>query len=210
MTDYAVALDGTRDIQTGIADAMLTTGIDPYCQDDGEASWSKPLGRVNWAVPAAIPLHSWAATALFGTAPAWRGAAMASQALALATTQLLSSPETVSRASAELAARVTGGRSTPAQAGEVAPVRPGLWTSDWLPDINAGGPADHQCAGAGHRRAAPTDGPEIAARQRVPGCVVTGFSGMWAAMPGCRRGCGAGPSRMRFPGRGPARARRTG
>ena len=31
-----------------------------------------------------------------------------------------------------------------------------------------------------------------------------------AAMPGCRRGCGAGRSRMRCPGRGLARARRTG
>jgi aminobenzoyl-glutamate utilization protein B len=129
MTDHAVALGGNRDIQTGIADAVLTTGIDPYGQDDGEVSWSTPLGRVNWAVPAAVPLHSWAATALFGTGPAWPGAAMASQALALAATHLLSSPETVARASAELAARVAAAGPPPARAGEVTPERCGLWTS---------------------------------------------------------------------------------
>lgn len=128
MTDHAVALGGGRDIQTEIADAVLATGIDPYGQDDGEVSWSKPLGRVNWAVPADLPLHSWAATALFGTECAWRGAAMASQALALATTQLLSSPEAVSRASTELAARVAAAGPPPARAGEVAPAGPGSWT----------------------------------------------------------------------------------
>ena len=26
-------------------------GLDPYGQDDGEASWRIPLGRVNWAFP---------------------------------------------------------------------------------------------------------------------------------------------------------------
>jgi aminobenzoyl-glutamate utilization protein B len=126
MTDCAAALGGTRDIQTEIANAMLTTGIDPYGQDDGEVSWSKPLGRVNWAVPAAVPLHSWAATALFGTPAAWRGAAMASQALALATTQLLSSPETLARASAELSTRVTAAGPPLAKVGEVAPAGPAL------------------------------------------------------------------------------------
>jgi aminobenzoyl-glutamate utilization protein B len=128
LTDYAAALGASRDIRTDL-DPMLTTGIDPYGQDDGEISWSTPLGRVNWAVPAGVPLHSWAATALFGTASAWPGAAMASQALTLAITHLLSSPETAARASAELTAHAAAAGRPPARAGEVAPTASAFWTS---------------------------------------------------------------------------------
>ncbi len=47
---------------------LHTEGCDPYGQDDGEASWRIPLGRVNWAIPRAVPLHHWGATALSGHA----------------------------------------------------------------------------------------------------------------------------------------------
>lgn len=119
LTDFAAALGASRDIRTDL-DPMLSAGVDPYGQDDGEISWSIPLGRVNWAVPAGVPLHCWAATALFGTPSAWPGAAMASQALALAITHVLSTPETAARASAELTARVAAAGPPPPRAGEVA------------------------------------------------------------------------------------------
>lgn len=67
-----------------------------------------------------VPLHSWGATALFGTPPAWQGAAMASQALALAAAQLLSSRETLSRAQNELTTRLAAATPPPEQADEVS------------------------------------------------------------------------------------------
>jgi aminobenzoyl-glutamate utilization protein B len=124
MTDFAAALGADRTIQTGLARDLLTSGIDPYGQDDGEVSWSTPLGRVNWAVPAGVPLHSWAATALFGTPPAWQGAAMASQALALAATRLLSTPEIISRALSELTTRLAAATPPLEKTGEFTPMGP--------------------------------------------------------------------------------------
>ena len=54
---------------------LHTEGCDPYGQDDGEASWRIPLGRVNWAIPRAVPLHHWGATALSGHAAGLAGPA---------------------------------------------------------------------------------------------------------------------------------------
>lgn len=81
-------------------------GIDYYAQDDGDASWIVPLGRVNWAYPTGVPIHHWAWTALSGHPASDPGPLMASEALALAAVALLADPDTVARAKAELAARV--------------------------------------------------------------------------------------------------------
>ena len=81
-------------------------GCDPYGQDDGEASWRIPLGRVNWAIPRAVPLHHWGATALSGHAAGLAGPLMASEALALTAVQLLAEPALVVEARQELAGRI--------------------------------------------------------------------------------------------------------
>ena len=81
-------------------------GIDYYGQDDGDASWIVPLGRVNWAYPTGVPIHHWAWTALSGHPASDPGPLMASEALALAAVDLLAQPETIARAKAELASRV--------------------------------------------------------------------------------------------------------
>src|SRR5262249_28573859 len=83
-------------------------GLEPYGQDDGEASWRIPLGRVNWAYPRQIPLHSGALTALAGHAAGEAGPLMASEALAIAIIGLLEKPGLVEAAQAELRSRTEG------------------------------------------------------------------------------------------------------
>jgi aminobenzoyl-glutamate utilization protein B len=98
--------------------ALYTDGCDPYGQDDGEASWRVPLGRVNWAIPRAVPLHHWGTTALSGHAAGLPGPLMASEALALATVALLSDPGIVHEAQRELAHRVGDRAISPPRVGD--------------------------------------------------------------------------------------------
>jgi aminobenzoyl-glutamate utilization protein B len=86
--------------------AYFNDGIDYYAQDDGDASWIVPLGRVNWAYPKGVPIHHWAWTALSGHPASSPGAMMASEALALAAFMLLANPAHLERAKAELRERV--------------------------------------------------------------------------------------------------------
>ena len=86
--------------------ALHTTGCDAYGQDDGEASWHVPLGRVNWAMPEGVLLHMWGTTALSGHPAGQPGPLMASEGLAIALVDLLADPETVRAAERERAARV--------------------------------------------------------------------------------------------------------
>jgi aminobenzoyl-glutamate utilization protein B len=115
----ALSADPAGGQRAALEPGPVTEGVDPYGQDDGEVSWQIPVGRVNWAVPAGLALHSGAATALFGTDAAWRGAAMASLALALAAGRLLASPDLVADCRAELAARVAARGPGPSRAGAV-------------------------------------------------------------------------------------------
>ena len=84
------------------------SGIDYYGQDDGDISWQVPLGRVNWAYPENVPIHHWAWTALSGHSASSPGPLMASEALALAATTLIQSPQIVLAAQAELAQKIKG------------------------------------------------------------------------------------------------------
>ncbi len=86
--------------------AYFNDGIDYYAQDDGDASWIVPLGRVNWAYPKGVPIHHWAWTALSGHEASNPGPLMASESLALAAVDLLIHPDKLARAKAELASRV--------------------------------------------------------------------------------------------------------
>ena len=117
--------------------ALHTEGCDPYGQDDGEASWRIPLGRVNWAIPRAVPLHHWGATALSGHAAGLPGPLMASEALALTAVELLADPELVAAARRELGQRVGNRPLSPPRCGdfEVMTRAPaafwgGTWTAD--------------------------------------------------------------------------------
>jgi aminobenzoyl-glutamate utilization protein B len=88
--------------------AYFDEGIDYYGQDDGDASWVVPLGRVNWAYPTNVPIHHWAWTALSGHPSSSAGPLMASEALAVAAVRLMAAPDLVAAAKAELARRVAG------------------------------------------------------------------------------------------------------
>ncbi|MEE2979937.1 MAG: amidohydrolase [Pseudomonadota bacterium] len=114
--------------------AFHTEGVDPYGQDDGEASWRIPLARVNWAAPDQIPYHNWAYTALTGHGAGDAGPLMASQGLALATVDLCADPAVIHEAKAELAERVGGATlaAAPYGAFETLTRDPAsFWDSTW-------------------------------------------------------------------------------
>lgn len=109
--EQLVAATGNKDamhLDRGIA--LYDTAHDLYGQDDGEASWRVPLGRVNWAVPQQVPLHNWAFTALSGHPSSHAGPLMASQALAAATLELFQTPDILDTAKAELRHRLNGAK----------------------------------------------------------------------------------------------------
>jgi aminobenzoyl-glutamate utilization protein B len=115
--------------------ALHTGGTDPYGQDDGEASWRIPLGRVNWALPLAVPLHHWATTALSGSAAGLPGPLMASEALALAAVELLAEPSHLAAARAERERRVAGRPLSPPRFADVevlARAPEAFWNATWV------------------------------------------------------------------------------
>ena len=86
----------------------LKGGVDPYSQDDGEASWHIPLGRLNWEIPQQIPLHNWATTALAGMQCTQKGALMCSKTIFLTVLDLFERPEIVLQAEEERVRRIQG------------------------------------------------------------------------------------------------------
>jgi aminobenzoyl-glutamate utilization protein B len=107
--EQLVAATGTeKEMALDRGVALYDTAHDLYGQDDGEASWRIPLGRVNWAVPEQIPLHNWAFTALSGHPSSHAGPLMASQALAAATLELFQTPDMLDAAKQELRRRTQG------------------------------------------------------------------------------------------------------
>jgi aminobenzoyl-glutamate utilization protein B len=119
--------------------ALHTEGCDPYGQDDGEASWRIPLGRVNWAIPRAVPLHHWGTTALSGHAAGLAGPLMASEALALTAVELLAEPDIVRAAGRELRRRV-GDRRLPAPRyadfAVMARAPEAFWSAAWSAELH--------------------------------------------------------------------------
>jgi len=132
MSELSQSFGGPAGLDLDDGVALLTDGFDAYGQDDGEVSWSIPLGRCNWACPASIPLHSWAATALFGTETGWKGASAAARTLAHAAAELLCDSELVARARAELTERAAGYQ--PSLRGNPAPIikdPEAFWAGRW-------------------------------------------------------------------------------
>lgn len=120
---------------------LHTQGCDPYGQDDGEASWRTPLGRVNWAIPRAVPLHHWGTTALSGHAAGLPGPLMASEALALTAVELLAEPALVAEAGQELAGRVGSRALSAPRYGDFATMTQApdaFWGATWRVDEPTG------------------------------------------------------------------------
>jgi aminobenzoyl-glutamate utilization protein B len=114
--------------------ALHTDGCDPYGQDDGEASWRIPLGRVNWAIPRAVPLHHWGTTALSGHPAGLAGPRMASEALALTAVELLADPALVAEAGRELTRRLGSRPLSPPRCGDFAVMTRApeeFWNATW-------------------------------------------------------------------------------
>jgi aminobenzoyl-glutamate utilization protein B len=114
---------------------LHTVGCDPFGQDDGEASWSIPLARVNWAEPLGVLFHNWATTAMSGHNSGFKGGLMASEGLALTAIDLLSAPWIIAEAKSELAGRVGGRKLTPPRCGafEALTMAPEtFWDATWL------------------------------------------------------------------------------
>jgi aminobenzoyl-glutamate utilization protein B len=134
MEELSRACDATAPFSLDRDLALHTLGCDPYGQDDGEASWRIPLGRINWAIPKAVPLHHWATTALSGHAAGRPGPLMASEALALTAVELLADAELVAEAGRELARRVGGSPLSPPRCGDVAAMTKApeeFWSAAW-------------------------------------------------------------------------------
>ena len=91
----------------------IDDGYDTSSQDDGEASWHIPLGRISWALPSAVPFHHWARTACAGSDAEIPSALVASEALALAMMELVTQPAVVKTARDELNQRRSGKPSPP-------------------------------------------------------------------------------------------------
>jgi aminobenzoyl-glutamate utilization protein B len=114
--------------------ALHDSGHDLYGQDDGEASWRIPLGRVNWAVPRQVPLHNWAFTALCGHPSSHAGPLMASEALSTAALELFQTPTILDMARAELGQRTDGAKLGAPRIGawKTMTESPGLfWNGTW-------------------------------------------------------------------------------
>ncbi len=108
MAELAQACTGRPGLTLDRSLALHAGGHDPYGQDDGEASWRIPLGRVNWAYPEEVPIHHWGWTALSGHRASDAGPLMASEALAMAACALLERPALVEEARTELTGRTRG------------------------------------------------------------------------------------------------------
>lgn len=118
---------------------LRTDDYDRYAQDDGEVSWFVPVGRVNWAIPRQVPLHSWAATALFGMPFAWKGASVASRTLAATAATVLWHPDLVAEAQAERKRRApVPVRSIRGAWQEVLAAPDEFWSGSWRMPAAAG------------------------------------------------------------------------
>ncbi len=113
----------------------LKGGIDPYSQDDGEASWHIPLGRLNWEIPLQLPLHNWATTAAAGMVSTRKGALMCSEAIFRTAADLLENPQLIEKAEAERVARIDGNKVAPPAYGsfDTMAKHPEIfWDGTWL------------------------------------------------------------------------------
>lgn len=135
LTELASNATGAEKVVSNPEIRYLSGGVDPYSQDDGDASWHIPLGRLNWEIPLQIPLHNWCTTALAGMTFSHRGALACSRAIYRAGAEILLNPDIARQAKNERDLRVQGedlSLSPYAPVAELA-LNPGaFWDGTWL------------------------------------------------------------------------------
>jgi aminobenzoyl-glutamate utilization protein B len=135
MTDLAKACGGNASLALDRSTKLYSDGQDYYGQDDGEVSWHIPLGRVNWAYPADVPIHHWGWTALSGHSAGDAGPLMAAEALANAAVEILANPDHAARARRELENRIRGISIDPPRLGTWNTLRhnpESFWNATWV------------------------------------------------------------------------------
>jgi aminobenzoyl-glutamate utilization protein B len=135
MTDLARACGGNGSLSLDRSTRLYSDGQDYYGQDDGEVSWHIPLGRVNWAYPADVPIHHWGWTALSGHRAGDAGPLMAAEALANAAVEILAEPDHAARARKELEGRIQGVPVDAARLGAWKTMRhdpASFWNATWV------------------------------------------------------------------------------
>jgi aminobenzoyl-glutamate utilization protein B len=91
---------------------FLREGMGMYSQDDGDASWINPLGKLKYAFPKEIPLHGWGYTALSATSIGHKGMMFAAKTLAATAIDIMMLPDVLVEIKKEHRARTKGFRYT--------------------------------------------------------------------------------------------------
>lgn len=97
----------------------------PGSSDIGDASWIAPMGQVmTVCAPASVQLHTWQATASFGTSIGMKGMHQAAKIMAGSIYDSLNNPEIIENAKAEFDKNRAGIVYTPAIPEDVQPPKP--------------------------------------------------------------------------------------
>lgn len=97
----------------------------PGSSDIGDASWIAPMGQVmTVCAPASVQLHTWQATASFGTSIGMKGMHQAAKIMAGSVYDSLQNPEIIEKARAEFDKNRAGVEYVPAIPSEVQPPKP--------------------------------------------------------------------------------------
>jgi aminobenzoyl-glutamate utilization protein B len=87
---------------------FLKEGMGMYSQDDGDASWINPLGKLKYAFPRGIPLHGWGYTALSATSIGHKGMMFAAKTLTATAIDILMFPDVLAEIKKEHKERTKG------------------------------------------------------------------------------------------------------
>lgn len=101
---------------------FLTDSIGMYSQDDGDASWINPLGKLKYAFPKEIPLHGWGYAALSATSIGHKGMMFAAKTLAATAVDIIMLPDVLAEIKKEHKARTKGFKYTCLVPNSVKPV----------------------------------------------------------------------------------------
>lgn len=97
----------------------------PGSSDIGDASWITPMGQVmTVCAPASVQVHTWQATAAFGTSIGMKGMHQAAKIMAGSIYDSLLNPEIIEKARAEFDISRAGVEYVPAIPSEVQPPKP--------------------------------------------------------------------------------------
>jgi aminobenzoyl-glutamate utilization protein B len=101
---------------------FLKEGLGMYGQDDGDASWINPLGRLNYAFPRGVPFHGWGYTAVSGSTIGQKGMMFSAKALAATAVDILMVPKVLQDIKKEHKNRTKGFNYTSLVPDSVSPI----------------------------------------------------------------------------------------